>query len=115
ASPSSMRARTAPVRTGLSSFQRWALLTTACTYLLIGIGGLVRATGSGLGCPDWPKCFDRWMPPTDVSQVPSHIDPALFNFAKAWTEYLNRLAGVTVGILIFGTLVVAVRRHRKTP
>lgn len=99
----------------LDRFQRWALLTTACTYLLIGIGGLVRAAGAGLGCPDWPKCFDGWIPPTSASQIPPHIDPALFNFAKAWTEYLNRLAGVLVGILIFGTLVLALRHYRRSP
>lgn len=99
----------------LDRFQRWALLTTACTYLLIGIGGLVRAAGAGLGCPDWPKCFDRWIPPTSAAQIPAHIDPTLFNFTKAWTEYLNRLAGVLVGILIFGTLVLALRYYRRRP
>jgi cytochrome c oxidase assembly protein subunit 15 len=99
----------------LDRFQKLALSTTVATYLLIAVGGLVRAAGAGLGCPDWPRCFDRWIPPTDVSQVPSHIDPALFNFAKAWTEYVNRLVGVTVGFLIFATLVLAWRHHRKSP
>jgi cytochrome c oxidase assembly protein subunit 15 len=98
----------------LDRFQRFALLTTAATYLLIGIGGLVRAAGAGLGCPDWPKCFDRWVPPTEVSQVPPHIDPALFNFTKAWIEWLNRLTGVAVGLLIFGTLVLAVLHYRRS-
>ncbi len=98
----------------LDRFQRLALVTTVATYLLIGIGGLVRASGSGLGCPDWPKCFGRWIPPVDVSQVPKEIDPALFNFTKAWIEYFNRLTGVTVGFLIFGTLVLAILDHRRS-
>lgn len=97
----------------LDRFQKWALATTIATYLLIAVGGLVRAAGAGLGCPDWPKCFDRWIPPTHVSQVPPSIDPALFNVTKAWIEYVNRLIGVAVGILIFVTLVLAWRRHRK--
>lgn len=99
----------------LDRFQKLALATTLATYVLIGVGGLVRAAGAGLGCPDWPRCFDRWYPPFDASGVPAHIDPALFNFAKAWTEYLNRLLGVAVGFLIFATLLAAVVRHRKTP
>ncbi|MBK6689792.1 MAG: COX15/CtaA family protein [Deltaproteobacteria bacterium] len=99
----------------LDRFQKLALATTLATYVLIGVGGLVRAAGAGLGCPDWPRCFDRWYPPFDASGVPAHIDPALFNFAKAWTEYLNRLLGVAVGFLIFATLVAAVVRHRRTP
>lgn len=100
-------------RRSLDRFQRLALVTTAATYLLIAVGGLVRASGSGLGCPDWPRCFDRWIPPLRASDVPSTIDPALFNFAKAWTEYVNRLLGVAVGFLILATLIAAFKYHRR--
>jgi heme a synthase len=99
----------------LDRFQKLALTTTAATYLLIGVGGLVRAAGAGLGCPDWPKCFDRWIPPSSAAGVPAHIDPALFNFAKAWTEYINRLLGVAVGFLILATMVAALIQHRRSP
>jgi cytochrome c oxidase assembly protein subunit 15 len=101
--------------TALTRFQRLALWTTAITYLLILVGGLVRASGAGLGCPDWPRCFGSWIPPLSAAELPPQFDHAQFNPVLMWTEYLNRLLGVTVGFLIFATLVVAIRDHRHTP
>jgi heme a synthase len=99
----------------LQSFQRLALWTTATTYLLILVGGLVRASGAGLGCPDWPRCFGSWIPPASAADLPPQFDPSLFNPALMWTEYLNRLLGVTVGFLIFATAISAWRHHRHQP
>ena len=96
----------------MTRFQKLAVATTAATFLLIGLGGFVRAAGAGLGCPDWPKCFGRWIPPTEASQLPADIDPELFNFQLAWIEYVNRLVGVTVGLLILATAWLAWRDHR---
>jgi cytochrome c oxidase assembly protein subunit 15 len=99
----------------LQTFARLALATTLATYLLILVGGLVRASGAGLGCPDWPMCYGQWIPPTSVSQLPSGYDPADFNAVLTWTEYLNRLLGVTIGFLIVATCATAIAWHRHRP
>ena len=99
----------------LTSFQRLALWTTAATYFLILVGGLVRASGAGLGCPDWPRCFGSWIPPASAADLPPPFDPAQFNPTLMWTEYLNRLLGVTVGFLILATTISAWRHHRHQP
>lgn len=96
------------------AFRVVGITTIAAVYFLILVGGIVRASGAGMGCPDWPKCFGQWIPPTDESQLPAdyqeiysergYADTA-FNVVKTWTEYINRLVGVTIGFLIFLTLV----------
>ena len=93
------------------SFRRLATLTVCAVYFLILVGGIVRASGAGMGCPDWPTCFGRWIPPSEESQLPADYhqryaigyENTQFNPVKTWTEYLNRLTGATIGILIFLT------------
>ena len=99
----------------LTTFQRLALWTTAATYFLILVGGLVRASGAGLGCPDWPRCFGSWIPPASAAELPPQFDISQFNPTLMWTEYLNRLLGITVGFLILATTVAAWRHHRHQP
>ncbi|NJD05974.1 MAG: heme A synthase [Methylococcaceae bacterium] len=105
-------------------FRRLCTLTIGACYLVILMGGLVRASGAGMGCPDWPKCFGQLIPPTDESQLPAdyhriygergYADTS-FNPMKTWTEYVNRLTGATTGILVILSVMRAWPLRRADP
>jgi heme a synthase len=86
--------------------RRWVLATFILTFLVIIAGGVVRTTQSGMGCPDWPKCFGRWIPPVNASQLPADFEKYLkkqdidhsFNVWHTWIEYINRLLGALLGL-----------------
>ena len=98
-------------------YHRLAKITIISICLVICAGGFVRMTGSGMGCPDWPKCFGYWIPPTHISQLPEDYkeiysnrgyDKLDFNVFNTWTEYINRLLGFIAGIFCVCLLFFAV-------
>ncbi len=131
--------------TGHKFFRRISLITLLAVYFLILVGGIVRSTGSGMGCPDWPKCFGSWIPPSSEEMLPENYkqmyvdyraaknqkfasylaalgfnekseilltDESIktetsFNAVKTWIEYINRLIGVFIGILIIINLITS--------
>src|SRR2546423_10853881 len=73
-------------------FRRVAFLTAFFAYLQIALGGVVRVTGSGLGCPDWPLCHGRPYPAADVHSI---------------IEYSHRTVGSITSLLLVITVVLA--------
>lgn len=108
----------------LSQFLTFNRLTIILVYMLILIGASVRASGAGMGCPDWPTCFGQWIPPTHVAQLPENYQEIYaergyadtpFNAVKTWTEYLNRLFGVLTGLFITVSAILGFRARRIAP
>lgn len=100
----------------LARYRQMAAITLVAVYFLILVGATVRASGAGMGCPDWPTCFGSWVPPTSEAQLPANYQEVYadlgysdtrFNVVKTWTEYLNRLVGVSIGIMIFITAILS--------
>ncbi|HEX6474840.1 MAG TPA: COX15/CtaA family protein, partial [Candidatus Limnocylindria bacterium] len=83
----------------MTRFAKLAIAAAAATFVLITVGGLVRATDSGLGCPDWPLCFGDWVPPAEL---------------HAWIEHSHRLvAAVLVGPLVGAVALITVFTARR--
>lgn len=120
-------------------YQKLATSALVSVLMLIFVGAIVRVTGSGMGCPDWPTCWGLLIPPTSVEQVDFDRlplekfqmkakrmgrDPASitreslrkeFNPRHVWTEFINRLCSLPVGIFSLATFIASFTQRRTRP
>lgn len=104
------------------SYLRYTWFVLVMVFLVILAGGVVRMTQSGMGCPDWPTCFGRWVPPVKASQLPPDFEKYLrkqdidhtFNAYHTWIEYINRLLGALLGVFIFIHTIWSFRKFRRS-
>ena len=120
----------------MNLFQKFASAALISVLVLMFVGAIVRVTGAGLGCPDWPTCWGCLIPPTSVEQVdlekidfekfrrkaerlgrdPATITPESilesFNPRHVWTEFINRMFSLPVGLFSLLTMVAAFGRPK---
>jgi cytochrome c oxidase assembly protein subunit 15 len=123
----------------MTLFQKLAAAALVSVLFLMFVGAIVRVTGSGMGCPDWPTCWGCLIPPTSVEDVDFHKLPierfqkkaermgrdpstiteetlrAEFNPRHVWTEFINRLFALPVGFFSLATFIAAFWQREKRP
>ncbi len=94
-------------------FATWPPSRPLTTFCLIVLGAVVRTTGSGLSCPDWPTCYGHWLPtPSEIAAVPG----IGYSYGQVMLEWVHRLiAGVLLGPLVLALVLLACLRWRSRP
>ena len=90
----------------MSRFQRVGLGLVIGLLVLTALGGIVRVTGSGLACPDWPACYGAVIPSGDFGEFAAH---------QVWLEWTHRLVAAIMGLIILGYAIAAWRGYRERP
>lgn len=95
----------------MHGFRRLLAIAMTFTFGLIVLGAVVRGTGSGLACPDWPRCYGLWLPTPESLAAVGGVDFAYYQVMLEWTHRL--IAGLVVGPLVVWLTVWAIALRRE--
>jgi cytochrome c oxidase assembly protein subunit 15 len=106
----------------MKGYVRYTKFLLVWVFLVIIAGAVVRMTQSGMGCPDWPTCFGKWIPPTSINDLPPDYEKYLkkqdidhtFNVYHTWIESINRYLGALLGIIVLIHVIWSYRKFFKT-
>ncbi|MDX5297845.1 MAG: COX15/CtaA family protein, partial [Gammaproteobacteria bacterium] len=97
-------------------FARWALIATLLAAVVVMLGAWTRLVDAGLGCPDWPGCYGFLHVPQTPAQIAiaeARFPEAPVDVAKGWPEMIHRYFAGSLGLVILGMTVFAIRHRRE--
>ncbi len=103
----------------VAALRRLGVTVVALTFVLMVLGSWVKATGSGLSCPDWPACYGQWMPPfpslENGGTDPATGEPVSYTQAQILYEWAHRAVASILGVPMLAFAIVAWRGRELHP
>jgi len=91
----------------------WVRAAVVLGLVVVLLGGWTRLNDAGLGCPDWPGCYGNWVLPADHAELTAVHPGAVIDLRKGWIEMIHRYAAATLGLVVIGLAVAALRNRTR--
>lgn len=95
---------------------RWSAFACGLAVVVIMLGAWTRLVDAGLGCPDWPGCYGFLTVPQSEASIAianARFPETPVDVAKGWPEMIHRYAAGTLGLVVFGLAIAAIRHRRE--
>ena len=95
-----------------NSVKKLSIAATAFALVVVLLGAFTRLSDAGLGCPDWPGCYDFLHIPTkaeDIAKANQAYPERPYEFDKAWPEMVHRYFAGTLGLLVLALAILSLK------